>query len=434
MKTPHNKAFTLTELLVVVIVVGVLSAVILPKFNKMVETRKTTEAEELMAAVRNEQEKRCALDKNYLTDINGLQDVLPAAQTKNFTYALLPTGIEARNKGGYLYTLKMPSYADGRLCCEDAERCGKLNKNYPLCSDLMARADYQHAAACAGPSTATPVPTDPCEAEPNQPGCCRPPNIWVVALNKCQPKTVCGADQAYDELTNSCIDIPSPPAPPTPTCTSSTWQIKSGTIEPVDTCPGADTSSAYVCGGGFTGSCTDISDKMQSTSTALLADRREQVPTPSGALPDDSCDGDQVASFTCRESDRENGPRNCVDVVGGKDGEALAHATGYLYTRPLQNGSCPGNCPSDAASCTLSVMNQMTPGGAGMEFSPEKYGGISHCLLPGKLENGQCKHDFISCGYPKNGNSISVFNVYCYGKSDTPAQYSWRERIACCNP
>ena len=46
-----KKAFTLTELLVVVIVIGVLSAVVLPKFSKVIETRKTTEAEELMAAV-----------------------------------------------------------------------------------------------------------------------------------------------------------------------------------------------------------------------------------------------------------------------------------------------------------------------------------------------------------------------------------------------
>ena len=55
-KSTKKKAFTLTELLVVVIVVGVLAAVVLPKFSKVMETRKTTEAEELMAAVRTEQE------------------------------------------------------------------------------------------------------------------------------------------------------------------------------------------------------------------------------------------------------------------------------------------------------------------------------------------------------------------------------------------
>lgn len=155
-----KKAFTLTELLVVVIVIGVLAAVVLPKYSKVMETRKTTEAEELMAAVRTEQEKRCALDKNYLADLSKFSDILPSADTKNFVYSSNKqgTGIEAQSKGKYNYTLKMPSYADGRLCCENEEQCAKLNKSYPLCSDLIARADYQSGAECAGVQCVGPQP------------------------------------------------------------------------------------------------------------------------------------------------------------------------------------------------------------------------------------------------------------------------------------
>lgn len=112
-----KKGFTLTELLVVVIIIGVLSVVVLPKFNKVIETRKTTEAEELMATVRTEQEKRCAFDKNYLTDYASLAAVLPAKETKNFTYDFTSTGMLATSKGKYGYQLRMPSYADGRICC-----------------------------------------------------------------------------------------------------------------------------------------------------------------------------------------------------------------------------------------------------------------------------------------------------------------------------
>ncbi len=65
MKARQKKAFTLTELLVIVLVIGILSSVVLPKFNKVLETRRTTEAEELLAAIRTEQEKRCTLDKPY---------------------------------------------------------------------------------------------------------------------------------------------------------------------------------------------------------------------------------------------------------------------------------------------------------------------------------------------------------------------------------
>ncbi|MBE6421217.1 MAG: type II secretion system protein [Elusimicrobium sp.] len=159
-----KKAFTLTELLVVVIIIGVLSAVVLPKFNKIVETRKTTEAEELMAAVRTEQEKRCALDKNYLTDSDKLTDVLTSTNTKNFNYSLTDTGIKAESNGKYKYELQMPSYADGRICCANRTEleCLKLNKDYPLCSELIAKADYDEGKACAGTTTPAVPPVIQC--------------------------------------------------------------------------------------------------------------------------------------------------------------------------------------------------------------------------------------------------------------------------------
>ena len=146
----------------VVIIIGVLSAVVLPKFNKIVETRKTTEAEELMSAVRTEQEKRCALDKEYLTEVTKLTEVLPTDTTKNFAYTLTSTGIKAASKGKYSYELQMPSCADGRICCENETECLKLNKDYPLCSELLAKADYDDGTACAGTTTPAVPPVIQC--------------------------------------------------------------------------------------------------------------------------------------------------------------------------------------------------------------------------------------------------------------------------------
>ncbi len=142
-----KKAFTLTELLVVVVIIGVLAAVILPKFNKVVETRKTTEAEELMASVRTEQEYRCAMDKPYIGDMAKLSDIIPNASTKNFNYSLETTGMLASSKGKYNYELKMPSYADGRVCCEGAG-CTQLNKDYPTCAELQTKPDYKVSTEC----------------------------------------------------------------------------------------------------------------------------------------------------------------------------------------------------------------------------------------------------------------------------------------------
>ena len=155
-----KKAFTLTELLIVVMVIGVLSAVVLPKFNKVIETRKTTEAEEMLAAVRTEQEQRCALNKPYAGTFAQMGEVTSGldnrGRSKNFTYSFVSSdnGIGMQAKRGNNYTLKMPSYADGRICCEGAG-CSSLNKDYPLCNTLVIasadkKVDTQCAPVCSG--------------------------------------------------------------------------------------------------------------------------------------------------------------------------------------------------------------------------------------------------------------------------------------------
>ena len=128
-KTKNKRAFTLTELLIVVIVIGVLAAVTLPKFNRVIENRKVTEAEEMMSAVRMEQERRCSMDKNYTTKFSNLQDIIASNTTKNYTYSLQKQGISAKSNNAD-YTLKILSYEDGSYCCE-GDGCKKLNKNYP---------------------------------------------------------------------------------------------------------------------------------------------------------------------------------------------------------------------------------------------------------------------------------------------------------------
>ena len=133
-----KKAFTLTELLVVVVIIGVLAAVVLPKFTQVLETRRTTEAEEIMRAVRSEQEARCTLDKNYTANRAELAS-FPANEGNNYYYSFTATGIAAvsRNKD---YTLRIQSYRDGEICC-DGDDCAHLGKTYPVCPARVVAVD-----------------------------------------------------------------------------------------------------------------------------------------------------------------------------------------------------------------------------------------------------------------------------------------------------
>ncbi len=142
----RKKAFTLTELLVVVVIIGVLSAVVLPKFSKVIESRRTAEAESVMRAVRNEQEMRCTLDKNYTTD-SGKLAVWPKRASANYTYTLNAEGMSA-SRIDKDYTLEMLTYLDGGICCTGTY-CASLNKNYPSCDEYgnVAKANTGCAAS-----------------------------------------------------------------------------------------------------------------------------------------------------------------------------------------------------------------------------------------------------------------------------------------------
>lgn len=138
-----KNAFTRFDFLIVLALLGLFVLMVLPNFNKEVETRRLIQTENVLMAVRAEQEALCNLAKPYTMQSSQLIS-LPTAGSSPFFYTLTSTGIDATSSNGYV--LRMPSYADGRVCCqeqpEDTGVCRKLGRAYLSCDELERQSDF----------------------------------------------------------------------------------------------------------------------------------------------------------------------------------------------------------------------------------------------------------------------------------------------------
>ena len=88
-----RKGFTLVELAVVIVIIGVLAAFGVPRFLKSVERTKASEAFAYLSAVRSAQERYIAKEGIYADDVTKLDIV--QATPKNFTVGTMTASNDA---------------------------------------------------------------------------------------------------------------------------------------------------------------------------------------------------------------------------------------------------------------------------------------------------------------------------------------------------
>ena len=129
----NNRGFTLLELLVVVLLVGILGAIALPQYFNVVERQRAMEAVGILAAIEKAQVRYYAVNDAYSTDFSNIDFDLRSNKnnsaenvsgnsfdTEYFTYTLASDKAEAkRSNNNFTITATYAAGEDGvaETCC-----------------------------------------------------------------------------------------------------------------------------------------------------------------------------------------------------------------------------------------------------------------------------------------------------------------------------
>jgi prepilin-type N-terminal cleavage/methylation domain-containing protein len=107
----NRKGFTLVELAVVIVIIGVLAAFGVPRFIKSVERSKAAEAFSYLAAVRSAQERYSAREGTYASVVDDLD--IQFSPPKYFTVGTIAAGSTGILENSWTLTLTRTGAASG---------------------------------------------------------------------------------------------------------------------------------------------------------------------------------------------------------------------------------------------------------------------------------------------------------------------------------
>ncbi len=156
--------FTLAELMAVVAIIAILSAVALGSYRKAMERTIFNEGEQMVHALAASADAYYADNLTYPTNLCQLDITIPnsnpaltsdctytSTQTKNFKYTIVPAGpyVEAESLTGVNYTLRAYMEADG-LKQGTTIKQSQCRGNYAFCSSVgyTKSCDAANQTAC----------------------------------------------------------------------------------------------------------------------------------------------------------------------------------------------------------------------------------------------------------------------------------------------